>query len=215
MENDDFEVTEESNLFTEIGQKYIPYWPIFALLIVIAMASGYIYLRYATPIYETSAKLLVKDDKKGVDASKVLDALDVFGEKKIVENEIEILKSWPIMTTVVKKLGLYAAVFHKGDVRDVEYYGKETPVIFKAVSEDSIHVFDGMKPLEFSFEQQNKCIKIKDLRYYNNDTIEIGSNKFIIQFYQVKSSLTSRFKILSKARCSMACCIRSFFGIKA
>ena len=120
LENEDFDLVEESNLFSEIGQRYLPYWPIFAVLIIIAMASGYFYIKYATPIYETSAKLLVKDDKKGVDASKVLEALDVFGEKKIVENEIDILKSWPIMETVVKKLGIYAAVYHKGDIRDVE-----------------------------------------------------------------------------------------------
>ena len=36
---------------------------------------------------EVKAKILVKDEKKGVDASKVLDALNLFGEKKIVENE--------------------------------------------------------------------------------------------------------------------------------
>ena len=181
MERDEFEIVEESNLLAELGQRYLPYWPIFMVLVVISITSGYFFIKYSTPVYETSAKLLVKDDKKGVDASKVLDALDVFGEKKIVENEIDILKSWPIMETVVKKLGLYATVYHKGDIRDVELYGNSLPVTFKAVNEDSIKAYKGMKPTEFTFDALNKYIEINKVKYFNNDTLKLGNNYFIVK----------------------------------
>jgi len=90
----DFNIQEkETNIIDEIRQKYYPYWPIFVLTILISLFAAYMYLRYTQPTYRVTGKLLVKDEKKGVDASKVLDALNVFGEKKIVENEIDIIKS--------------------------------------------------------------------------------------------------------------------------
>jgi uncharacterized protein involved in exopolysaccharide biosynthesis len=109
---DEFEIfSNDNNIFEDIRKRYLPYWPIFILFIIICFSSAFIYLRYTNPIYETNARILVQDDKKGVDASKVLEALDVFGEKKIVENEIEIIKSWPIMLKVVIKNKLYQKIF--------------------------------------------------------------------------------------------------------
>ena len=88
---DEFDfVPNDNNIFENIRKRYLPYWPLFILFTLLSITGAFLYLRYTNPTYQTNASLLVKDDKKGVDASKVLDALDVFGEKKIVENEIEI-----------------------------------------------------------------------------------------------------------------------------
>ena len=78
----DFEKYEEENLFAELGQRYLPYWPLFVILITISLGAAFVFLKLSPPIYEIVGKVLVKDEKKGVDASKVLDALNVFGEKK-------------------------------------------------------------------------------------------------------------------------------------
>jgi len=180
VERDEFEVVEESNLLAELGQRYLPYWPLFVIFTIISLTSAFFYLKYTTPIYESSAVILVKDDKKGVDASKVLDALDVFGEKKIVENEVEILKSWPIMKSVVLKLGLYSHVFRKGNIRDVELYGKNLPVFFKAVKPDSLVIQKGFKQQEFTI-QKNGSIVINNKTYNNNDTVRIAGNDFIVK----------------------------------
>jgi uncharacterized protein involved in exopolysaccharide biosynthesis len=85
-----------------IFHKYLPYWPVFIVLLVISMGAAYFYLRYTVPIYEVSANILVKDEKKGIDESSILESLDMFGSKKIVENEIEVLKSRALMREVVK-----------------------------------------------------------------------------------------------------------------
>ena len=42
MERDEFEIVEESNLLAELGQRYLPYWPIFMVLVVISITSGYL-----------------------------------------------------------------------------------------------------------------------------------------------------------------------------
>ena len=71
----------DSNIITEILQRYLPYWPIFLLAVILSLTSSFYYLRYVTYLYNVSAKILVKDEKKGVDASKVLDALNL-GKRK-------------------------------------------------------------------------------------------------------------------------------------
>lgn len=62
----------------------------------------------------------------------MLDALNIFSEKKIVENEIIVLKSTTIMQDVVKELDLYTTVYNKGNVQTEELYGDNSPMLFVA-----------------------------------------------------------------------------------
>lgn len=133
-----FQEKPETNIFVQILQKYLPFWPLFALTIPIAMSVSYIYLRSQIPIYGASAKVLLKDPNKGSGDSKVLDALNIFSEKKIVDNEILVLKSSSIVQEVVKELDLYATVYNQGKVRLEELYGQNSPIHFVALQEDSI-----------------------------------------------------------------------------
>ena len=101
------------------------------------MSVAYVYYRAEVPIYVSSAKVLLKDPNKGSGDSKVLDALNIFSEKKIVENEILVLRSSSLMQEVVSSLDLYATVFNQGKVRLEELYGDNTPVRFIAAVKDS------------------------------------------------------------------------------
>ena len=71
---------QETNIFIQVLQKYLPFWPLFALTIPISMSIAYIYLRAEIPIYVATAKVLLKDPNKGSGDSKVLDALNIFSE---------------------------------------------------------------------------------------------------------------------------------------
>ena len=68
------------------------------------------------PVYQTTATLLIKDDKNGSRLQDILEALDIFGSKKTVENEVEVLKSKTLMQEVVKNLHLYAPITVEGRV---------------------------------------------------------------------------------------------------
>ena len=55
---------EEKSSF-DIKQVYtilVLNWKWFVLSIIICLGTAYIYLRYTTPIYQSQAKLLIKDD---------------------------------------------------------------------------------------------------------------------------------------------------------
>ena len=106
------------------------------------MQLPYLDLRSQIPVYVASAKVLLKDPQKGGGDSKVLDALNIFSEKKIVDNEIVVLRSSDIMQEVVKDLDLYATVYNKGNVRTEELYDENSPVKFVAVDKDNFNLWN-------------------------------------------------------------------------
>ena len=129
MEEDQFfKERTENNIFKQVIYKYIPFWPLFLITTSITMAVAYIDLRSQVPVFVASAKVLLKDPQKGGGDSKVLDALNIFSEKKIVDNEIVVLRSNNIMQEVVKELNLYATVYNKGNVRIEELYQSNSPL---------------------------------------------------------------------------------------
>ena len=80
--NTEFEETEEVSL-GDLFYKFVPYWPFFVILVVLLFMTGaWIYLRYKMPVYQTTATLLIKDDKNSTPASELQDAFDMFGAKK-------------------------------------------------------------------------------------------------------------------------------------
>ena len=105
-----FKERPETNLLVQILQRYLPFWPLFVVTTGIGLAVSWYMLRNETRIYQASAKVLLKDPQKNGGDSKVLDALNIFSEKKIVENEIIVLRSSSVMEKVVRSLDIYATV---------------------------------------------------------------------------------------------------------
>ena len=94
----------EENLIQQLVSKYLPYWPLFLLALLVGTGIAFTYLRYTIPIYEANATIIIKDEKKGNEDSKMMESLDLISSKKIVENEIEIIQSRTLMINVVKAL---------------------------------------------------------------------------------------------------------------
>lgn len=104
---------EEENLIQQIFSKYFPYWPVFLSALLIGILVAFIYLKFTTPVYEATATLIIKDEKKGNEESKLTESLNQISSKKIVENEIEVLQSRRLMQDVAKKLNLFTPISQK------------------------------------------------------------------------------------------------------
>lgn len=111
-------------------EKYLIHWKWFVLGILISLLGGFLYLRYATPKYQATATILIKNDKKG-GLSEELAAFEdlgiVGGSGKNIDNEIEILKSRKIIADVIKKLNLTTTYFDEGRFKNTDIYLK-TPI---------------------------------------------------------------------------------------
>lgn len=113
---------DEKNIIALAINTYLPYWPLFLILIVFCLAGAWAYMRFiAVPVYETNATFVVKDEKKGVDESGALEALQIYPTKNIAENEMEVIRSTSLMETVVKELQLYAPVYEDYDLKDGKF----------------------------------------------------------------------------------------------
>jgi len=86
-------------------RKYFRYWPWFVISLILCMIGSYFYLRYSSEIYNTTAKIKILDDKKGLELPT---SSFVFNRSNInLENEIEILTSYRILEKVVQCSMLY------------------------------------------------------------------------------------------------------------
>src|ERR1017187_2672234 len=173
-----FKETGESNIFRKLINNYLPFWPLFVITTSISLAIAYLDLRSQVPVFVAAAKVLLKDPQKGGGDSKVLDALNIFSEKKIVDNEIVVLRSPDITQDVVKQRNLYSIVYNKGNVRTEELYKENSPMEFIAVNKDSFNLWG---TYFFSVDWKNKNIQIDNKTVPFNDTFLINNTPIRLQ----------------------------------
>ncbi|SDM17429.1 GumC family protein [Pedobacter antarcticus] len=129
----DEEMTQEETInLNEILSKYLYHWPVFVLGLILTLTIAFLYLRYTKPIYEITTTLLIKDEKKGAPTQDILNQLDLFGGSKVVENEIEILKSKTLMAEVVKRENLNVNFRSEGRIVSSDIYSAR-PVLFQTL----------------------------------------------------------------------------------
>lgn len=106
------ELDEEKIDIRELLFKYVTHWPWFVVTILACMIGAWIYLHISAPIYNISATVLIKDDKKGggVGLSPELEDIGLSGLMKSsqnIDNEIEVLRSKNLVKEVVNQLNLF------------------------------------------------------------------------------------------------------------
>lgn len=108
---------------------YLFHWPLFLIGLLISLACAFAYLQTAKPVYEIKASMLIKDGTKAPNQQSALHEIDLSGTSKIIENEIEVLKSRQLLRMVVNDLQLWAGYQKKDGLVSRELY-KSSPVKF-------------------------------------------------------------------------------------
>jgi tyrosine-protein kinase Etk/Wzc len=126
---------EEEEIFDlkAYARRYIRYWYLFPIFIAISLIAAVFYLKTTQPVYSTKTSILIKDQKKGFGGAQgdILAELGgQLGGNKLVENELEILKSQTFMEQVVQGLGLEVSYTTKQGLSTVSLYN-ESPVVVK------------------------------------------------------------------------------------
>lgn len=135
LNNSNIEEQEESINLRTLLMKYLIYWPWFIASVIFCLGCGFIYLRFQTPIYNTTAAVLIKETDPRSKAMTqtngavaALQDISGFSMTSNFDNEVEILKSRTLIKKVVSELGLY--IQHSQDQSfsyDIPLY-KNTPV---------------------------------------------------------------------------------------
>lgn len=114
LNNPNIEEQEESINLRALIIKYLIYWPWFVASVTVCLVAAFFYLRFQTPVYNTTAAVLIKESdprsKAMAQANGAVAALqDIsgFSMTSNFDNEVEILKSRTLIKKVVSELGLY------------------------------------------------------------------------------------------------------------
>ena len=133
LEMESIQENEEKSSFdfATIYTALILNWKWSVLSLIICMGAAHIYLRYATPIYQSAAKLLIKDDEgsgssfKGSNSIMSATNLGIISNSNGIDNEMEILKSRTLAQQTVYDLKLYVNYRHEGKLKDHVLYGDQ------------------------------------------------------------------------------------------
>lgn len=163
-------VPKDENLVNVLMHRYYPYWPLFALLLILTLMGAWGYIKYTDPSYEATATIIIKDQRKGVDDSRMTEAIDLFTSKKIVENEIEVIHSRALMKQVVVSLHLYAPVYESQRFKSYSAY-LSSPVLVKLRNpEDLPESINDVKVAFFNYDSlQKKVFLDKENKAYPID----------------------------------------------
>ena len=178
--------------FATIFTMLVLNWQWFLLSLIIFISGALIYLRYAEPVYEVSARMLVKDQGRRANPNQMLANVEDLGfltNTSGIDNEIEVLQSRVLLRDVVKDLKLYVDYRREGRVTD--------PIIYQIqavnVDLDPVH----LDSLDYALLETSKSIKMKIWRekstYVAAGSILIGGRE-ASTFQQKANSLPATFE---------------------
>lgn len=137
-ENNMNEQDEEKINYQELLFRYIIHWPWFVASVLVCLIGAWVYLHFQTPVYQVSASIMIKDDKKG-GGSTDLENLGIGGvitSTQSIDNEIEVLRSKTILKEVVNNLELYITYYDEDEFPKKELY-QTSPVIVNLTAQEA------------------------------------------------------------------------------
>lgn len=156
------ELEESSSFnFRTIFTALVLNWQWFVLSIIICLSAAAIKLRYATPIYQSYAKLLIKEDEdNGRRGGKSYIAnsstLGLISNSTGIDNEIEVLKSTILAYQTVKELKLYTVYTMEGRIKDHLLY-KNQPI---NVDLDTAHIATLQMPIQLTIGKEGDKLRV-------------------------------------------------------
>ena len=139
---------EEVNI-QELLFRYLIHWPWFVASVVFCVVCAFAYLKVATPVYNVSATVLIKDEDKGGGATMAseLEKMGLGGmmnTKSNVDNEVEVLKSKSLALEVVEQINLYVTYQNEDGWISKEMY-RTSPVLVSLTPQEADQLPKPMK----------------------------------------------------------------------
>ena len=166
--------------FQKVFAHVVLNWQWYVLSLIICMSAAYIYLRYAQPVYQVSARMLVKDEDKNTRTSirQILPNMEDFGimnNSSGFDNELEILQSPVTVHNAVKHLKLYTDYQLDGHIRkQLLYADQPVSVDLDPMSLDTLdyYMFEGIRSLQMAITKKEKGYHADISMIYNGKVMK-------------------------------------------
>ena len=148
--------------FQFLIKTFILNWQWFLLSLIITMSAAMIYVRYSLPVYQVSAKVLIKDEDNTSSRGRSnqimnTNTLGILTSTDGFDNELEILKSKSLAEETVLDLKLYVNYYSVGKIIDVPVYD-ETPVLVD-LNKEKLEVLEG--PVKLQISKDNNIYNVQ------------------------------------------------------
>ena len=162
IDNERLETEESSGFdYRKLWSLVVLNWYWIILSIVLFITAAFIYLRYQAPVYQTSTKILIKDErgKKSSGQEMALDQLGLITNSNGFDNELEIISSTAVATRAVKALKLYVSYYIQGRISEHELY-KTSPFLVD-LEESRLDLLEVAIPIEMTKIDKGIHVKVE------------------------------------------------------
>ena len=222
MEYNTEQIYQEENIdIKKFLFRILSNWYWFALSLFFTITSAYLISRYSEPIYSVNATVIVRDEDKGgglIGAERIIESADMFNNRKNIQNEIGVLKSYSLAQKVMRELDnfkiTYVNVGRRG-IAESKLYNQSPIVVIPDTSatqrfgypvyinilskteyeleiDEEYNIKKRMKFGEpFVTEDFNFTVKLRDKKNFSTENLSSGKYYFI---FNSLNSLTSRYR---------------------
>jgi uncharacterized protein involved in exopolysaccharide biosynthesis len=177
MENE--EVKKEIIPIKEILFKdYLPYWPYFVLVGMLALLAAFVNLRYQTPVYQVNAMMMIKPEKEGINSmmEKLVGGQGGGGSSSNLNDKLYVLKSDRIKALAAKTAQLQVRIDSKGKVSSLENF-KNLPIQVVLLEPDSVVDFR----TDYTYDAQGRGIVVGGQLFPFNRKVVLGGNEVVMK----------------------------------
>ena len=187
--------------FQNIFAMLVLNWQWFLLSLFICVCGALIYLRYAKPVYQVSAKMLIKDeDNRHLNsANQMLANMQDFGfmsNSAGIENEMEILQSRILARDAVAGLKLYVQYYSFGRLSKQVVYGSQpvcVDVDSAALNQWDRELLEGAKSISMVITRKGDSYEVKGETLYRNEP----KGEFSTTITKLPASIKTEYGVLT------------------
>lgn len=211
----------ESSDVKQVFLNILSNWGWIIGFLFLALTFAYLYNRYAEPVYKAKAAIMIKDEKKGgtdVLDNPLLKELNISGSGKLIDNEIEVLKSYDLMEEVVRKEELFVGIKKRGSITNRSVFNEEVPFVIRIANADTIERSfkwsllsqnDGKWKLQYADNKEYALTKgtwytinrltfqVTDNPRYNKKDSTSVNNEYLLYFKPVKVTVANYLSSLN------------------
>ncbi|HXB91745.1 MAG TPA: polysaccharide biosynthesis tyrosine autokinase [Puia sp.] len=199
----------------ELILKYLHYLPWVIVSVVLLMVAAYLKIRYTTPMFSISGKMLVKSDNPYFEGNEKFDEIFSAQSKNYntLNDEMEVIRSRSMAARVVKALDLQMEYFNKGKIRTTAIHKDAIPFSFSVLMlKDSLRPFGILLTIQdrrhFRVDQRTRQYNFGDtvdlpeaiclIRYDSSNINTFGTQEFIVDYTPLEArsaELSSQIKV--------------------
>jgi tyrosine-protein kinase Etk/Wzc len=144
-------------------KKLISHWHYFAICLAITIVIGFLEIKSTNPEYANSMVFLISESAQRINPRSEINQLSMFTYESAIEDEMGIIRSFPVSYSVVKAMNLEVSYFI-GD-------GMTKPEIYKSSPIKVIFDLQYLYPVNLEFEVSNITTQSYTLKVNHSDWV--------------------------------------------